>query len=471
MDDMLRGQSQRFSRRTQSIRHWPSRRFIDGDNNLDTASVSAGWRRHPRSLCKQPDGTFRDHGGHTKCSCQAGHCPLPARGLFAARYLGHEAGAPAEYRGEFDSIATATPGYRLCEHMPMLAARTNQFNVLRSVHHGTPSHEAAIHWVLTGYDYPGANTTTKNRNDKPSVGSFVAKVKGPSRPGLPAYFCVPDKGQLGDRVRYADSHFLGMAYAPFESGPIPVDAESPYRVPQPLVMFRDMPLTRFSDRQGLLQQLDNFKRDADATGVMTGMDQFRRTALEMINHPVTQAAIDLSKETPETRQRFGSNKFGQRVLMARRLAEAGVPFTLVNLADNQDWDTHTDNFNAMKTRLLPLLDRAVATLLDELAERGLLDSTLVAVVSEFGRTPKINNNVGRDHWSDVFSVMLTGGGLKTGQVLGTSNAAQKSRRIARSTTTTFWPRSIGNSESKPTESSCTRDGPCRFCIRELQFLN
>lgn len=330
--------------------------------------------------------------------------------------------APAEYRGEFDSIATATPGYRVCEHMPMLAARTNQFNVLRSVYHGTPSHEAAIHWVLTGYDYPGANTTTKNRNDKPSVGSFVAKVRGPSRPGLPAYFCVPDKGQLGDRVRYADSHFLGMAYAPFESGPVPVDAVSPYRVPQPLMMFRDMPLTRFSDRQGLLQQLDNFKRDADATGMMSGMDQFRRTALEMINHPVTQAAIDLSKETPETRQRYGSNKFGQRVLMARRLAEAGVPFTLVNLADNQDWDTHVDNFNAMKTRLLPLLDRAVATLLDELSERGLLDSTLVAVVSEFGRTPKINNNVGRDHWSDVFSVMLTGGGLRTGQVLGTSNA-------------------------------------------------
>lgn len=330
--------------------------------------------------------------------------------------------APAEYRGEFDSIATATPGYRVCEHLPMLASRTDRFNVLRSVHHGTPSHEAAIHWVLTGYDYPGANTTTKNRNDKPSVGSFVAKVRGSSKPGLPAYFCVPDKGQLGDRVRYADSHFLGMAYSPFESGPVPVDATSPYRVPQPLVMFRDMPLTRFDERQGLLQQLDSFRREADASGMMTGMDLFRRTALDMITHPVTQAAVDLSQEAPETRQRYGSNKFGQRALMARRLAEAGVPFTLVNLADNQDWDTHVDNFTALKTRLLPLLDRAVATLLDELAERGLLDSTLVAIVSEFGRTPKINNNVGRDHWSDVFSVLLTGGGLKTGQVLGTSNA-------------------------------------------------
>ena len=187
-------------------------------------------------------------------------------------------------------------------------------------------------------------------------------------------------------------------------------------------MFRDMPLTRFSERQGLLQRLDNLSREMDATGMMTGIDQFRRTALDMINYPVTQAAVDLSLETPETRLRYGSNKFGQRVLMARRLAEAGVPFTLVNLADNQDWDTHVGNFASMKTRLLPQFDQAVAVLLDELDDRGLLDSTLVAVVSEFGRTPKINNNAGRDHWSDVFSVMLTGGGLKSGQVLGTSNS-------------------------------------------------
>jgi uncharacterized protein (DUF1501 family) len=330
--------------------------------------------------------------------------------------------APAEYRGEFQSIATSLPGYRVCEHLPLLAVRTGRFNVLRSVYHGTPSHEAAIHWVLTGYDYPGANVTTKNRNDKPSVGSFVAKVRGPSRPGLPAYVCVPDKGQLGDRVRYAGAHFLGMAYDPFESGPVPVDATSPYRVPQPLVMFRGMPVTRFEERQGLLQQLDQLSREVDVTGTMAGMDQFRRTALEMISYPVTRAAVDLSQETPQTRQRYGSHKFGQRALLARRLAEAGVPFTLVNLADNQDWDTHVGNFASLKNNLLPRLDQAVATLLDDLAERGLLDSTLVAVVSEFGRTPKINKDVGRDHWSDVFSVVLTGGGLKTGQVLGTSNA-------------------------------------------------
>lgn len=335
--------------------------------------------------------------------------------------------APNEYRGEFDSIATATAGYRICEHMPRLASMTQQFNVLRSVHHGTPSHEAAIHWVLTGYDYPGANVTTKNRNNAPSVGSIVAKVHGGSRPGLPAYVCVPDKGQLGDRVRYAGAHHLGMAFDPFESGPVPTDATSAYQLPPYLVMSPDIGVDRFQNRQGLLQRLDNLARatdNAEATslGAMTGIDQFRRTALEMVSHPVTRDAFDLSQETHEVRHRYGNHKLGQRALLARRLAEAGVPFTLVNFSDNQDWDTHVGNFASMKNTLLPRFDQAVSTLLDDLTQRGLIDTTLVAVISEFGRTPKINAQAGRDHWSDVFSIMLTGGGLKTGQVLGTSNA-------------------------------------------------
>ena len=124
--------------------------------------------------------------------------------------------APVEIRGEFKPIATSVPGYQCSEHLPLLAQRVHNFNVLRSVYHATPSHEAAIHWVLTGYNYPGANTSTKNRNNKPAMGSIVAKVRGADKPGLPPYVCVPDKGQLGDRVRYASSHFLGMAYDPLE---------------------------------------------------------------------------------------------------------------------------------------------------------------------------------------------------------------------------------------------------------------
>ena len=154
---------------------------------------------------------------------------------------------------------------------------------------------------------------------------------------------------------------------------------------------------------------------------MAGVDEFNRQAIELLAHDVTRNAFDMSQESTAVRQRYGNSNFAQRLVLARRLAEAGVTFTLVNFSDNQQWDTHTDNFGQMKRTLLPTLDRAVTALLDDLEDRGLLDSTLVALYGEFGRTPKVNAQAGRDHWSNVFSVMLTGGGLKRGLVLGTSS--------------------------------------------------
>ena len=330
--------------------------------------------------------------------------------------------APVEIRGEFKPIATSVPGFSICEHLPLLAKRAHRYNVLRSVYHATPSHEAGIQWVLTGYNYPGANTTTKRRNIKPAMGSIVAKVLGPKRPGLPPYVCVPDKGQLGDRVRYASAHFLGMAYEPFESGVPPSDAKSPFRVPPNLSLSKSVDLRRFDHRLELLRQLDKLPRTLDATRAMDGMDEFNRQAFEMLAHNVTRDAFDLSAEPVALRERYGNTRVGQEAILARRLAEAGVPFTLVNFSINQEWDTHTNNFTKLKNIRLPNLDRAVATLLDDLEERGLLETTLVAVITEFGRTPKINQTAGRDHWSDVFSIMLAGGGLKSGQVIGTSNS-------------------------------------------------
>lgn len=330
--------------------------------------------------------------------------------------------ALAEYRGSFRSIATSVPGYQVCEHMPQLAARAHQYNVIRSCYHGTPSHEAAIHWTLTGYDYPGANVTTKNRNVKPAVGSIVSKMLGPSQPGLPAYVCVPDRGQLGDRVRYAAASTLGMSYDPFESGPGPANATDPFPPPPNLSLANGVDLSRMNDRLGLLKHLDHLPRELDASGAMSGLDTFSRQALELLAHDRTRQAFDLSKETTETRMRYGNSSFCQRVVVARRLAEAGVPFTLVNFSNNQDWDTHKSNFDSMKNVLLPQLDSAISALLDDLEGRGLLETTLVAVHGEFGRTPKINNDAGRDHWSNVFSVMVAGGGLKRGQVIGTSTA-------------------------------------------------
>lgn len=356
--------------------------------------------------------------------------PVPARQaivIFLQGGLSHldswdlKPDAPAEYRGEFQSISTAVPGFSISEHMPLLAQRADRYSVIRSAYHGTPSHEAAIHWTLTGYDYPGANTTTKNRNIKPSMGSIISKTRGPNRAGLPAYVCVPDRGQLGDRVRYAAANYLGLAHDPFESGMPPVNATSPFPTPPNLSLAKGTDLRRLEHRLGLLRELDHLPRALDSNGAMAGLDEFNRQAVELLAHDVTRNAFDMSQESQAMRQRYGNSSFAQRLVLARRLAEAGVTFTLVNFSNNQEWDTHVGNFKSLKETRLPELDRAVSALLDDLEERGLLDTTLVALFGEFGRTPKINANAGRDHWSNVFSVMLTGGGLRRGQVLGTSS--------------------------------------------------
>jgi hypothetical protein len=330
--------------------------------------------------------------------------------------------APAEYRGEFQPISTRVPGFSICEHLPQLAARADRYSVLRSVYHGTPSHEAAIHWTLTGYDYPGANTTTRNRNVKPAMGAIVSKALGTARPGLPPYVCIPDRGQLGDRVRYASATYLGMAHDPFEAGMPPATAAAPYPLPPNLSLARGIDLTRLEDRLGLLRDLDDLPRTLDVNGSMVGLDEFNRQALELLAHDSTRQAFDMTQEPISVRQRYGNTSFAQRLVLARRLAESGIRFTLVNFSNNQEWDTHTNNFQSLKKTRLPELDQAVSALLDDLDERGLLKSTLVALFGEFGRTPKINGTAGRDHWSNVFSVMLAGGGLQHGRCIGTSTA-------------------------------------------------
>lgn len=330
--------------------------------------------------------------------------------------------APKEYRGEFRPISTAIPGLDICEHLPLLAQRAERYSVLRSVYHGTPSHEAAIHWTLTGFDYPGANTAAKNRNIRPAMGSIVAKLRGANLPGLPAYVCVPDRGQLGDRVRFAGASYLGPAYDALESGVTPADARTPFPPPANLSLAEGVTVPRLDDRLNLLRSLDDLPRTLDSQGQIAGVDEFNRQALELLAHDKTRKAFDLGQESVETRERYGNSAFAQRLVLARRLAEAGVTFTLVNFSNNQDWDTHTDNFGQMKSRRLPDLDRAVSALLDDLTARGLLDTTLVALYGEFGRTPLINANAGRDHWSNVFSVMLAGGGLRGGRVIGTSTS-------------------------------------------------
>jgi len=322
--------------------------------------------------------------------------------------------APIEVRGEFGTIATTIPGVRFSEHIPLLSQRLNRFSIIRSAYHPTPDHVQAIHITLCGCELPGANIDSKNRNASPAMGAIVAKVRGSHESGLPGYVTIPHRDQLGRRLHYGDSGSLGPTFAPIDSGMMPVKADAPYSIPVSYRMNPTLTVDRLRERVELVER---FEPREPTNGLL-------REGLNMLARGAVARAFDINAESVELRRRYGDHGMGQEAILARRLTEAGVPFTLVNLAldqiKGQDWDTHEDNFRLMKTELLPPMDRAVSTLLDDLQERGLLDTTLVAILSEFGRTPKINAKSGRDHWPNVFSVMLAGGGIKPGVVLGSS---------------------------------------------------
>jgi len=333
--------------------------------------------------------------------------------------------APSAYRGEFGSIPTKVPGTHFSEHMPRLAARADKFNVLRSVYVDSPSHPVAIHMTLTGWDMPGADVAGKNTNvTHPSIGSWVARLRPDNRKDLPPYVSIPHDAQLGIRVRYATAGLLGSSYEPLFSGLPPETSTGFYEPPRDLRLNARLDAARLQQRLSLLNAIDRKQKWAQP---VESLDQYHRQAYDMLAGDAAGAAFDLSKEKLADRERYGSHLWGQQTILARRLAEAGVPFTLVNYTltqhHGQDWDTHVDNFGAMKNKLLPPMEQAVGTLLDDLEERGLLDTTLVAVFGEFGRTPQINAQGGRDHWAKVCSVMMAGGGLKRGVTLGSSTRA------------------------------------------------
>lgn len=323
--------------------------------------------------------------------------------------------APLAYRGEFKDIPTSIPGIHFSEHLPRLAKRAHKFNVIRSAYVDSPSHPVAIYQTLTGTALPNASVAGVNRNRvHPSIGAVVAKSCKGQVAGVPAYVSIPHSGQLGVRVHFAGPGSLGDEFRPVESGMLPETAVAPFAGPKSLAARPDLSLGRLEDRLDLLDSLDE-------------VDVHHQAAMGMISSGAAAEAFDLSKEPLKQRERYGNHLWGQQTVLARRLAEAGVPFTLLNYTldqeRGQDWDTHVDNFGLLKNRLLPPMDLAVSELLDDLEERGMLDSTLVAMYGEFGRTPKINANAGRDHWDKVFSVFLAGGGLKSGVVLGSSAKA------------------------------------------------
>ncbi|MSR53143.1 MAG: DUF1501 domain-containing protein [Gemmataceae bacterium] len=320
--------------------------------------------------------------------------------------------APAEFRGEFNPIATNLPGYKVCEHLPHVAQVMDHLSVIRSFRHHNSDHGPADHYMLTGY-FPtaGFNPSLNPNNQRPSHGSIIAKKLGP-RGSVPPYVCLPKvHASFG-------SAYLGAASAPFG---IDADPNAPdFSVPDILPPM-NVAADRLDNRKGLLEGLDRFQKTEEArsnTHAET-VGVFQKKAFELMTSPEAKKAFDIAAEPEKLRAAYGRHSLGQSCLMARRLVEAGVRCVTI---DHSNWDTHDSNFNSLKKTLLPQLDTAMSMLFKDLAERGLLDSTLVVFTGEFGRTPRINKNAGRDHWGPGFSVMLGGGGVKGGRILGTTDA-------------------------------------------------
>ncbi|MBI3874920.1 MAG: DUF1501 domain-containing protein [Verrucomicrobia bacterium] len=314
--------------------------------------------------------------------------------------------APSEFRGSFNPISTSIPGYQVSEHMPHIAKICDRLAILRSVSHPDSGHESASHMLLTGYK----PTNDIPANEVPSYGSIVSYEMGPRVEGFPAYACVPRA------PKSSAAAYLGVAYNPFETQGDPNSSDFKVRN---LKLPNGITLERLQQRRELLKTFDNLRRDVDASGLIAGMDSFSQKAFELATSPKVQDAFDISRESDKLRDRYGRHTMGQSTLLARRLVESGVRFVTV---DTGGWDTHANNFESLKNSKLPQFDSCYSALIEDLDQRGMLDKTLVLVWGEFGRTPRINKDAGRDHWPNVMTAVLAGGGIKRGIVLGESDA-------------------------------------------------
>jgi hypothetical protein len=315
--------------------------------------------------------------------------------------------APAEVRGDFKPISTNVPGVQIGEHLPLQAKLFDKISVVRSAYHTNAGHGMGSQWMQTGYQA----TIEVNDNIFPSTGSVVSCLKGPNEPGLPAYVNLPRKAS------FANAAYLGASYNPFAPDANPNDANFQVRN---LKLPGRVSAERLENRKKLVSDIDTIRRDIDLKGDVSGFDTFYRDAMEMVTSVKATSAFDVNKESVKLRDRYGRNDLGQCCLLARRLVESGVTFVTVQAGGG--WDTHGNNFTELKRRLLPQYDAAVAALVEDLHERGLSDDVLVMSMGEFGRTPKINKDAGRDHWPGAMSILYAGGGLKMGQMIGTTDS-------------------------------------------------
>jgi uncharacterized protein (DUF1501 family) len=320
--------------------------------------------------------------------------------------------APVEFRGDFKPIATNVPGIQISEHMVRTAQHMDKFALIRSFRHSNSDHGPADHYMFTGYHpLAGFNPNLTPNNQRPAHGSIIARKLGPRGP-VPPYVCLPKMHPS------AGPAYLGAAAAPFV---IEADPNAPNFAVPDIVPPVALAGNRVEARKQLLAQIDRFQNAAEARANRDAqaVSVFQQKAFDLMTSPAAKKAFDIHAEPDKLRDEYGRTSLGQGCLMARRLVEAGVRCVTI---DHSNWDTHSDNFRTLKRNLLPALDGALATLFRDLQDRGLLHTTLVVVTGEFGRTPRINKDAGRDHWGPGFTVALGGGGIKGGRVVGKSDA-------------------------------------------------
>ena len=334
---------------------------------------------------------------------------------------------PSAVRGEFGAIATSLPGVRFSERLPQCAALMDRLAVVRSMSHENANHVQACLPAQTGHkhppqfesrgDFPPADT------DFPPIGAVLDHLR-PARSGLPTWVRV---GPLMRRSNGTTLHgqvpgLLGKRHTSFVVDQPLLPERVEVKAIQPLA---GLDRIRLGSRAHLRSEFNQLSRHLDAIAAQRDLDHFYQRAVNLLGSPRTKAAFDLGQEPPAVRERYGKTEFAQRCLLARRLAEAGVPMVNVSYCHTPSgsWDTHSQNFSKMKNKLGPDLDTAFSALVEDLEQRGMLDETLVIVNAEFGRTPKINANAGRDHWPWVYSLALAGAGIRPGTVYGASDAS------------------------------------------------
>jgi Protein of unknown function (DUF1501) len=316
--------------------------------------------------------------------------------------------APEEIRGEFATIATNVPGIAICDPLPRLAQQQDKYSILRSLNPRNGSHGVADAYMMSGHPFNPSIIY-------PAYGAVVARERG-DRNAMPPY--VQLGMQIDQRFGGGVAGFLGDQFNPFV---LPGDASSPNFAVRDVTLPGGVDRDRFQHRMNVLHRVDTWQKrmESDTAAPLQAAGTFYQKAYNLVTAPHAKKAFEIHSEDPRLRDRYGRNSLGQGCLMARRLIEAGVRFVTVT---DGGWDTHQNNFKAMKDRLLPRLDGAVSSLLQDLADRGRLDSTMVVVLSDFGRTPKVNPSAGRDHWSTAGIALLAGGGIRSGLAVGQTDA-------------------------------------------------